>query len=68
MAMLVAVDAGGTRAYGAQRWLVIGNLVLQPSELAKLSLLLALPSLDYDYGHGSLAARHGEGQAVGGRR
>ena len=42
VAMLIAVDAGGSRAYGAQRWLAVGSLVLQPSELAKLGLLLAL--------------------------
>lgn len=40
--MLLAVDAGGSRAYGAQRWLAVGSFVLQPSELAKLGLLLAL--------------------------
>ncbi|HEX6350279.1 MAG TPA: FtsW/RodA/SpoVE family cell cycle protein [Candidatus Dormibacteraeota bacterium] len=40
--LLIAVDAGGSRAYGAQRWLTVGSLVLQPSELAKLGLLLVL--------------------------
>lgn len=40
--LLLAVFAAGSRAYGAQRWLVLGSLVLQPSELAKLGLLLVL--------------------------
>jgi cell division protein FtsI/penicillin-binding protein 2/cell division protein FtsW (lipid II flippase) len=40
--MLMAVSAMGVSAYGAQRWLTFGSLVLQPSELAKLGLLLVL--------------------------
>jgi cell division protein FtsI/penicillin-binding protein 2/cell division protein FtsW (lipid II flippase) len=42
IAMLLAVSAMGVSAYGAQRWLTFGSLVLQPSELAKLGLLLVL--------------------------
>ena len=42
IAMLLAVSSMGVSAYGAQRWLTFGSLVLQPSELAKLGLLLVL--------------------------
>ena len=40
--LLVAVDVGGTSARGAQRWIALGPFSMQPSELAKLGLLLAL--------------------------
>ncbi|HEX6547809.1 MAG TPA: FtsW/RodA/SpoVE family cell cycle protein [Candidatus Dormibacteraeota bacterium] len=42
VALLLAVDLLGTRAYGAQRWIAVGSVELQPSELAKLGLLLVL--------------------------
>ncbi len=40
--MLLAVFVAGAHAYGARRWLVVGSVVVQPSELAKLGLLLVL--------------------------
>jgi len=40
--LLGGVAAAGSIAYGAQRWLSLGALVFQPSELAKLGLLLML--------------------------
>lgn len=40
--LLVAVDASGTSVRGAQRWIAVGPFSMQPSELAKLGLLLAL--------------------------
>ncbi|HEY8738829.1 MAG TPA: FtsW/RodA/SpoVE family cell cycle protein [Candidatus Dormibacteraeota bacterium] len=40
--LLLAVLVGGVQANGARRWLVLGSLVVQPSELAKLGLLLIL--------------------------
>ncbi|MBO0688667.1 MAG: FtsW/RodA/SpoVE family cell cycle protein [Candidatus Dormibacteraeota bacterium] len=43
--LLLAVVAGGSSAYGAQRWLALGSVSLQPSELAKLGLLLVLADL-----------------------
>lgn len=43
--LLALVLAAGVQANGARRWLVIGPLVLQPSELAKVALLLALAQL-----------------------
>lgn len=40
--MLVAVDLGGSTVNGARRWLAFGSFTMQPSELAKLGLLLVL--------------------------
>lgn len=39
---LIAVDFRGATALGAQRWLDLGFLQLQPSELMKIALVLAL--------------------------
>ena len=43
--LLLAVEVKGRGAYGAQRWLTLGPIDLQPSELAKLGLLLLLAHL-----------------------
>ena len=40
--LLAAVELVGVTAYGARRWLDLGPISLQPSELAKLGLLLVL--------------------------
>lgn len=40
--LLVFVLAAGTTAKGAQRWISLGGVTLQPSEFAKLALLLVL--------------------------
>ncbi len=40
--LLILVMAMGRTGMGAQRWLAIGPLAFQPSELAKISLVLAL--------------------------
>jgi cell division protein FtsI/penicillin-binding protein 2/cell division protein FtsW (lipid II flippase) len=40
--LLVAVDTSGMTVRGAQRWIAIGPFTMQPSELAKLGLLLVL--------------------------
>ncbi|MBO8141855.1 MAG: rod shape-determining protein RodA [Firmicutes bacterium] len=42
LALLVAVLAVGRTTGGAERWLAIGPLSLQPSEVAKLALILVL--------------------------
>lgn len=42
LALLVAVELIGIVGKGAQRWLDLGVIQLQPSELMKLALLLAL--------------------------
>jgi len=42
LALVLAVDLVGFRGMGAQRWLDLGFIQLQPSELMKIALLLAL--------------------------
>jgi rod shape determining protein RodA len=42
LVLLVLVMAFGKTGMGAQRWLSIGSFAFQPSELAKLSITLAL--------------------------
>jgi rod shape determining protein RodA len=42
MLLLIAVDVAGHEGLGAQRWIMIGPIELQPSELMKISLVLAL--------------------------
>ena len=40
--MLIAVEVGGYIGMGAQRWINLGIIKIQPSELMKISLVLAL--------------------------
>ncbi len=40
--LLMAVDLGGMTVRGARRWIAFGSVTMQPSELAKLGLLLVL--------------------------
>ena len=40
--LLVAVEAMGTIGMGAQRWIQLGPIQLQPSEVMKIALVLAL--------------------------
>ncbi len=42
LALLIVVDVAGTIGMGAQRWLSLGYFNLQPSELMKIALVLAL--------------------------
>ncbi|MDO5705026.1 MAG: rod shape-determining protein RodA [Paracoccus sp. (in: a-proteobacteria)] len=46
--LLVAVDLFGTIGMGAQRWIDLGPIRLQPSELMKISLILLLAAY-YDW-------------------
>ncbi len=42
LVLLVAVEFVGTKGMGAQRWLQLGPLQIQPSELMKIGLVMAL--------------------------
>jgi cell division protein FtsI/penicillin-binding protein 2/cell division protein FtsW (lipid II flippase) len=42
LVLLTAVDLGGSTVNGARRWLAFGSFTMQPSELAKLGLILML--------------------------
>ncbi|MEM9781250.1 MAG: rod shape-determining protein RodA [Pseudomonadota bacterium] len=44
LALLVAVEVMGTTQMGATRWIALGPLRLQPSELMKIALVMALAS------------------------
>ncbi len=43
--LLVAVDFLGNSAKGAQRWINIGGLTVQPSEFAKVGLIITLAAI-----------------------
>ncbi len=43
--LLLYVNFSGTYALGAQRWLSFGGLYIQPSEFAKIALILILASI-----------------------
>ena len=42
VALLFFVDAAGEAAYGSRRWLLIGGVQVQPSEIAKLVVIIML--------------------------
>ena len=42
LGLLVAVELGGLAGMGAQRWIHLGLITIQPSELMKLAIVLAL--------------------------
>ena len=42
IAVLVFVDVAGEAAYGSRRWLLIGGMQVQPSEIAKLVVIIML--------------------------
>jgi rod shape determining protein RodA len=55
LALVVAVDLRGVAGMGAQRWIDLGILQLQPSEIMKIALVLALAR----YFHGLPAENSG---------
>ncbi len=50
LALLALVFVTGKAASGSQRWLAVGSLSFQPSELAKLALLMVLAKFFSDRG------------------
>ncbi len=50
MILLVAVHFHGQTVMGAQRWLVLGPIRLQPSELAKLAVVVVLARFYHEEG------------------
>ncbi len=53
--LLVAVEIAGTMGMGAQRWIDIGPVQLQPSELMKITLALALARYLHGLGPGEVS-------------
>jgi rod shape determining protein RodA len=49
--LLLVVVVVGALSYGARRWLDLGIVLLQPSELAKLVLIIALARFFSQYSH-----------------
>ncbi len=57
--LLALVPLIGVRANGAKRWLGVGGLTLQPSELAKLAVILSFSLLICRYGGKMRSFRYG---------
>jgi len=47
--LLVLVFFIGTKGYGAERWIIIAGIKLQPAELAKLATVMAVAAYVADY-------------------
>ncbi len=47
LVLLIAVEVAGTVGMGAQRWIDLGFVTVQPSEIAKITLVLALARYFY---------------------
>lgn len=57
MVLLVMTWGMGTEALGAQRWLVLGPISLQPSEFAKIAFVLMAARIISDYNEGQLQGK-----------
>lgn len=55
LALLVAVEVAGTVGMGAQRWVDLGPFQLQPSEVMKIALVLALARYFHGVAHEDVA-------------
>ena len=47
--LLLAVPFVGTEILGAKRWILIGGFSLQPTEFAKIAIVLAAAKVLYDF-------------------
>lgn len=64
LALLVLTLVMGSTDYGAQRWLRLGPVGLQPSEFAKVAFLLMAVRIMYQYRAGDIELRAALVQAV----
>ena len=58
LALLLVVEFAGTIGMGAQRWIDLGVFTIQPSELMKIALILALARYFYACRLGLLVRQH----------
>ncbi|MBQ6465270.1 MAG: putative lipid II flippase FtsW [Oscillospiraceae bacterium] len=59
LVLLLLVPVVGVKANGSRRWLGVGGLTLQPSELAKLAVILSFAALICRYRSRMHSFRHG---------
>lgn len=57
LVLLIMTSAMGNEGFGAQRWLTIGPINLQPSEFVKIALVLMAVRIIYDFRSGMVEAR-----------